>query len=442
MILNNTFAALNNSITNQKETTNSLNKLSTGLRINKASDDASGLAIADKLRTHASGIKQGIENANSAVAMLNIADKAISELSNILDIIKSKSIQMATDTTSEEGKKIIKTEILKLIENYDSIVKQTNYNTLPLLTGEKSPFTFQVGNNTNDTINADIDSVYSHEIGKDIVPNKLAGFLTGFNEIVKPLDNENGLVGNSGVVRVNFSWNEDIDIDPTVMDPLGDAISYHSSTYDSGPGIDTTTASGGVWDVDDRGDNDGLVDNPNQENFYWSTTAPNGQYDFWIRNHTNTWPNNEPINITVTIKRGDNLIQKIIPIPVNTQDIGPFNFDYDSLNPITESVSTKYRDDTNLTQQATKLMGIIDDSLNELNSIRGNIGSSVNQIESSIRNNMTNYVNTKNAEGVIRDVDYASESANFNKLNIIGQAGSFTQVKRNETQQRVLELFK
>lgn len=128
-----------------KNINNSLEKLSSGLRINKSSDDASGLAIADKLRTHASGIKQGIENANSAIAMMNIADKAMDELSNILDIIKSKAIQMATDTTSEEGRKIIKTEILKLIDNYDSIVKQTNYSNIPLLTGERSPFHFSCG---------------------------------------------------------------------------------------------------------------------------------------------------------------------------------------------------------------------------------------------------------------------------------------------------------
>ena len=98
-----------NSINNNKVLGNSLERLSTGLRINKASDDASGLAISDKLRTQASGIKQGIDNANSAIAMMNIADKAMSELSNILDTIKAKAIQMNTDTTSDEGKKIIKT---------------------------------------------------------------------------------------------------------------------------------------------------------------------------------------------------------------------------------------------------------------------------------------------------------------------------------------------
>ncbi|MEJ5168494.1 MAG: flagellin, partial [Arcobacteraceae bacterium] len=75
---------------------NSLEKLSSGLRINKASDDASGLAIADKLRTQASSIGQSIANGNSAVSLTQIADKAMAEQSNILDIVKTKLLQAAT----------------------------------------------------------------------------------------------------------------------------------------------------------------------------------------------------------------------------------------------------------------------------------------------------------------------------------------------------------
>ncbi|MFA6684978.1 MAG: flagellin, partial [Arcobacteraceae bacterium] len=90
---------------------NSLEKLSSGLRINKASDDASGLAIADKLRTQASSIGQAISNGNSAVALLQIADKAMAEQSNILDIVKQKLIQASTATTSSAGREAISKDI-------------------------------------------------------------------------------------------------------------------------------------------------------------------------------------------------------------------------------------------------------------------------------------------------------------------------------------------
>lgn len=84
----------------------------------------------------------------------------------------------------------------------------------------------------------------------------------------------------------------------------------------------------------------------------------------------------------------------------------------------------------------------VDNALTILNEYRTEVGSTQNQVESTIRTLMTDYVNTKNAESVIRDVDYSEESANFTKLNIISQAGSFAQSKNIEVQNRILNLLK
>jgi flagellin len=141
-----------------KKITNSLEKLSTGLRINKASDDASGLAIADKLRTQATSINQGISNGNSAVSLLQIADKSMSEQSNILDTIKAKLIQANTDTTSSDGREAIRKDVSKLLQQLDNIAEQTNYNGNVLLQssatnqGASTALSFQVGESSRDTI--------------------------------------------------------------------------------------------------------------------------------------------------------------------------------------------------------------------------------------------------------------------------------------------------
>ena len=137
--------------------TSSLEKLSTGLRINKASDDASGLAIADKLRTQATSLKQGVDNGNSAVALLQIADKSMAEQSNILDTVKAKLIQANTDTTSTDGRKAIAGDIKKLLEQLNNISKQTNYNGRQLIgsttgTSSASAQNFQIGEKATDTI--------------------------------------------------------------------------------------------------------------------------------------------------------------------------------------------------------------------------------------------------------------------------------------------------
>ena len=256
-----------------KTLTSSLEKLSTGLRINKASDDASGLAIADKLRTQATSINQGIANGNSAVTLLQIADKSMAEQSNILDTVKAKLIQANTATTSSAGRKAIAADISKLMTQFDNIAKSTNYNGTDLISASATALDFQVGE-----------------------------------------DSEKGKIT---MAQVNSS-----------------ASAYGLSSLTS---LSSTT---GI------------------------TTA-----------------------------------------------------------------------------SAKTLQTTIDTAINTLNTNRGSIGSTQNQVESAVRNLMTMSTNVKAAESIIRDVDYAQESANFNKQNIISQAGSYAISQANSVQQNVLRLL-
>ncbi|NQY93288.1 MAG: flagellin, partial [Campylobacteraceae bacterium] len=121
-------------------------------------DDPSGLAIADKLRTQASSLQQGIKNANNGIAFIQIADKAMSEQSRILDVVKSKLIQAKSDTTSAIGKDAIRKDINKLLIQLDNIASQTNYNGTTLLqqdvndVSSSDKFTFQVGERSQNTV--------------------------------------------------------------------------------------------------------------------------------------------------------------------------------------------------------------------------------------------------------------------------------------------------
>lgn len=157
----------------------SLERLSSGLRINSASDDPSGLAIVDKLRTQANSVKQSIENANSAIALTQIADKAMSEQSNIIDIIKSKLIQARTATTNSEGREAIRKDIVKYIEQLDNIASQTNYNGISLLQQGSDDDTFsnelsfQIGERAKDTIK--LSGVRSNSTGLNLTALKNLG---------------------------------------------------------------------------------------------------------------------------------------------------------------------------------------------------------------------------------------------------------------------------
>ena len=293
MRINTNVASLNAQESATKTNSNlssSLEKLSSGLRINKASDDASGLAIADKLRTQASSIGQGISNANSAVSLTQIADKAMGEESNILDIIKTKLLQASTATTSSAGRDAIAKDVNKLLDQIDNIASQTNYNGISLLQassaglGVTSALTFQTGETSTDTI------------------------------------------VTAGSVQANVT----------------------------GLGL---TSLGGI--------------------------ASNG---------------------------GGSLTQANASALLSAAN-------------------------------ASAQLDEIDTALNTLNGWRADFGSTQNQLESATRNMMTQQTNIKAAESVIRDVDYAAESANFNKQNIISQAGTYAMSQANSVQQNVLRLL-
>jgi len=271
-----------------KTLSSSLEKLSTGYKINKASDDASGLAIADKLRTQANGLNQAVANGNSAVTLTQIADKAMAEQSNILDVIKQKLIQAGTATTSAEGIQAISKDITKLLDQLNNIAAQTTYNGTSLLQasaagkGGASALTFQMGTTASDTIKT--------KAGVQANTSGMAGLAT-----VK-----------SGTLATAWS------------------------------------AGGSA---------------------------------------------------------------------------------------------------ANMQSAARTMLKNVDSALTQLNGWRADFGSTQNQLESSIRNLMTQVTNTKAAESVIRDVDYAQESANFNKQNIIAQAGTYAISQANATSQNVLRLL-
>ena len=149
----------------QRSMQNSLEKLSSGLRINKAADDASGMTIADSLRSQASALGQAIRNVNDAMGIIQIADKAMDEQIKILDSIKTKATQAAQDGQTTESRQAIQADIIRLIQGLDYIGNTTTFNGQALLSGQFTNKEFQVGAYSNQSIKASIGSTTSDKIG-------------------------------------------------------------------------------------------------------------------------------------------------------------------------------------------------------------------------------------------------------------------------------------
>ena len=158
-------SAHTNATMNNRSLDDSLSKLSSGLRINKAADDASGMAIADSLRSQANSLGQAISNANDAVGIVQTADKAMDEQVKILDTIKTKAIQSASDSQTASSREAIQKDINRLIEQLDNIAKTTTFNGQTLLSGTFSNKEFQVGAYSNQSIKASIANTQSLAVG-------------------------------------------------------------------------------------------------------------------------------------------------------------------------------------------------------------------------------------------------------------------------------------
>ncbi len=152
-------------VANNRELDGSLEKLSSGLRINKAADDSSGLAIANSLRSQSSSLGQAIANANDAMGIIQTADKAMDEQVKILDTIKMKSIQAASDNQSNDSRNAIQKDVNRLLEQLDNIALTTSFNGRNLLDGKFSNKEFQIGAYSNQTLSASIGNTATNATG-------------------------------------------------------------------------------------------------------------------------------------------------------------------------------------------------------------------------------------------------------------------------------------
>jgi flagellin len=166
--INTNVAALSahkNMIKTDADLSSSLERLSSGLRINRAADDASGMAIADSLKSQATGLGQAVRNANDGISMVQTADGALEESINIVNTIKSKAIQAAQDGQTTDSRKAIQADINKLLEELDIIAQSTAFNNQKLLSGNFTDKKFQVGAYSGETVSISIGSAEASKIG-------------------------------------------------------------------------------------------------------------------------------------------------------------------------------------------------------------------------------------------------------------------------------------
>jgi len=154
----------------------SAEKLSSGLRINRAGDDAAGLSISEKLRAQVRGLNQAVRNAQDGISLIQTAEGALNEVHSILQRMRELAVQAANDTLTTEDRQAIAQELVSLRNELDRIAQQTQFNSQNLLDGSFFSRLFHIGANQNQTITVTISNVNSTAIG-----GNLSGLVDAFN---------------------------------------------------------------------------------------------------------------------------------------------------------------------------------------------------------------------------------------------------------------------
>ncbi len=569
--INTNVAALNakaNADLNSKSLDASLSRLSSGLRINSAADDASGMAIADSLRSQANTLGQAISNGNDALGILQTADKAMDEQLKILDTIKTKATQAAQDGQSLKTRTMLQADINRLMEELDNIANTTSFNGKQLLSGNFINQEFQIGASSNQTIKATIGATQSSKIG--LTRFETGGRISSSGEVQFTLKNYNGIddfkfqkvvistsVGTglgaladeinknadktgvratftvetrgmaavrAGTTSDTFAINgvtigkvayEDGDAngalvsainsvkDTTGVEASIDANGQLLLSSREGRGIKIEgSIGGGAFINKDMMENYGrlsLVKNDGKDILISGTnlsSAGFGANNFISQASVSLRESKGQIDANIADAMGFGSVNKGVMLAGASSvsaymgaagsgfsagsgySVGSgknYSTVFTAANTITISAASQlskvynvsagsgFSSGSTLSQFATMkttafgvkdetagvttlkgamaVMDIAETAITNLDQIRADIGSVQNQVTSTINNITVTQVNVKAAESQIRDVDFAAESANYSKANILAQSGSYAMAQANSVQQNVLRLL-
>ncbi|MBO7000726.1 flagellin A [Campylobacter jejuni] len=571
--INTNIGALNahaNSVVNSNELDKSLSRLSSGLRINSAADDASGMAIADSLRSQAATLGQAINNGNDAIGILQTADKAMDEQLKILDTIKTKATQAAQDGQSLKTRTMLQADINRLMEELDNIANTTSFNGKQLLSGNFTNQEFQIGASSNQTIKATIGATQSSKIGVTRFETGAQSFTSGvvgltiknyngiedfkFDNVVISTSVGTGLgalaeeinksadktgvratydVKTTGVYAIkegttsqNFAINgvvigqinyKDGDNNGQLVSAINavkDTTGVQASKDENGKLVLTSADGRGIKITGDIGVGSGILANQ-KENYGRLSLVKNDGRDINISGTNlsaigmgttdmisqssvslreskgqisatnadamgfNSYKGGGKFvftqnvssisafmsaqgsgfsrgsgfsvgsgkNLSVGLSQGIQIISSAASMSNTYVVSAGSGFSSGSGNSQFAALKTTAANTTDETAGVTTLKGamavmdIAETAITNLDQIRADIGSVQNQLQVTINNITVTQVNVKAAESTIRDVDFASESANFSKYNILAQSGSYAMSQANAVQQNVLKLL-
>jgi len=453
--------AIRNTNANSTTASKSMEKLSSGLAITTAADDAAGLAISEKMKSQIRGLETASDNAQDGVSMVQTADGALSETTSILQRMRELANQAANDTNTSQDRSAIQTETNALIEQLNNIGDTTEFNTKKLLDGGAGVKVTAANNiaqnisGTADTQSGTITLNGSTDVTLAAQASKSGGVAAGvLVNAATTVATALGTASTIGIGGNNYSF-ATTDTVQAVLDKInadsasngvvasftqGTGLVLKSVGSGSDYSVNITTAGTGELNVGAFG-----IANTKGTDLSLNAagqTAIGGSYEAAGNHVTITSGNYKGLSFDMTAASND-----VINIASNNSmklQIGANSAQTMSISINDMRASALGVSSLNMTSAtgAKDAITAIDSALNRVSTERAKLGAYQNRLESTINNLGTTSENLTSAQSSVTDVDMASEMAEFSKNNVLSQAAQAMLSQANQQPQQVLQLLK
>lgn len=459
----------------------SLQRLSSGLRINSAKDDAAGLAISERFTSQIRGLNQAVRNANDGISLSQTAEGALAEAGNILQRVRELSVQSANATNSASDRQALQSEVGQLVSELDRIATNTEFNGQKILDGTFGAAIFQVGANANQTIQATTNNFRTNQYGNyrvegmtttagpevrnaagdNLIVNGSLGSLTfEINPGDSAKDTANAVSSKSDVtgvrafgrteVNVSFDTPGSYTLNIKSDSEESKAISFSLRGTEGSDGLsgavtafnDVAHKSGVTARVSEDGRSIVLL-NATGNNIELSDTVNPNSGNVMIGGSMDAEGN--PIGGTLL---GANAVADMAIIT------GQVTFDSDKSFGVIGTAGSTVENaqeasdlmgvsqmDVSSVDNANEALAIVDAALSTVNGERAKFGAIQSRFGSTISNLTTNSENLSAARSRVRDADFAMETAELTRAQILQQAGTAMLAQANVAPQNVLSLL-
>ncbi|WP_028220588.1 flagellin [Paraburkholderia oxyphila] len=373
-----------------------ITRLSSGKRINSAADDAAGLAISTTLQTQINGLNQGVSNANDGTSIVQTASSGLSQITSSLQTIRQLAVEASNGTLSSSDMQSLQSEVQQQIAEVNRIASQTTYNGKNLLNGSAGAVTFQVGANVGQTMTLNLSTNMS--------ASQLGGGSAASGTVLGTVDVSSLGVDTSGAATSSSDTTAQL----TEINVIANGSGGYTFTDQNNTAITDTSVLSSAFGI--------------------SVTSGTGQLSLATTG-----------GATATYASAGATLTSTAATAYNVTDVNASN-EVSSIN-ANNSVPQVADINVSTANGASAAIESIDSALSTVNNLQATLGAAQNRFEGIATTQQAESTDLSSAQSQITDADFAQETANLSKAQVLQQAGISVLAQANSQPQQVLKLL-